>query len=207
MDYVRPTTIKRKDLYADFDKEKFKTISVKRWNPFTDKPIKDITELLFTMRKVVNADPSRFVILEELLEKHRKLIIFYNFNYELDILRKFQDKPYVQVAEYNGHKHEPIPEGEKWVYLVQYISGGEGWNCTETNVIVFYSQNYSYRMMTQAAGRIDRLNTPFATLYYYHILSTSVIDRAIAKALKNKKKFNERTFALALKTDAIIEGE
>jgi len=207
MDYVRPTTIHHKTITVAFDKSEFKTIAEKRWNIFKDKPIKDVTELLFTMRKQVNSHPSRFEAVKELLDKHRKLIVFYNFNYELEILRKFQDEPDVLVAEYNGHKHEPIPEGEKWVYLVQYISGGEGWNCTETNVIVFYSQNYSYRMMTQAAGRIDRLNTPFANLYYYHLVSQSLVDRAIAKALKNKKKFNERTFALALKTDGIIEGE
>lgn len=207
MDYDKPTVTKRQTLWAKFDKEKFKLISEKRWNPYTDKPIKDIGELMFTMRRFVNSDPSRFAIIEDLIEKHRKLIVFYNFNHELDILRKFNDKPGILVAEYNGHKHEPIPDGEKWVYLVQYMSGGEGWNCIETNVIVFYSQNYSYRMMTQAAGRIDRLNTPFSTLYYYHVLSPSIIDRAILKALKNKKKFNEHKFAIALKTYAIIEGE
>lgn len=207
MSYIRPTTIKREKVYANFDKENFEIVLKRRWNPFTNKPIKDISEFLFTMRKIVNSDPSRFLILEELLEKHRKLIVFYNFNYELNILRKFKDKPNVEVAEYNGHKHEAIPTGEKWIYFVQYISGGEGWNCIETNVVVFYSQNYSYRMMTQAAGRIDRLNTPFTTLYYYHILSTSLIDKAIAKSLKDKKKFNERNFIFALKTDAIIEGE
>lgn len=207
MNYQKPTITKRKTIWADFDKEKFKIISEKRWNLYTNKPIKDISELIFTMRRLVNSDSSRFIIIKDLLEKHRKIIVFYNFNYELEILKKFNEDPNILVGEYNGHKHEPIPEGEKWIYLVQYMSGGEGWNCIETNVIVFYSQNYSYRMMTQAAGRIDRLNTPFATLYYYHILSPSIIDRAILKALKNKKQFNKRQFALALKTNAIIEGE
>ena len=159
------------------------------------------------MRKVVNSDSTRLDIIKELLEKHRKIIIFYNFNYELEILRTLKELPDVNVAEWNGHKHQPLPEGESWVYLVQYLSGSHGWNCIETNVIVFYSLNYSYRIMTQAAGRIDRMNTPFANLYYYRIVSPSWIDSAIRKAITHKKNFNESEIKLALKTKTIIEGE
>lgn len=205
MKYKKPTTSVYNNLFAEYDKEKLKLVTQKRWNPFTDEPIKQVSELFVAVRRVVNSDPSRFDIVKDLLEKHRKLIVFYNFNYELDILRKFKED--VAIAEWNGHKHEPLPKGEQWLYLVQYLAGSEGWNCIETNVIVFYSLNYSYRIMTQAAGRIDRMNTPFANLYYYRIVSTSWIDSAIKKAIANKKNFNEYNFSLALKTKTIIEGE
>ena len=49
--------------------------------------------------------------------------------------------------------------------------------------------------MHQSAGRIDRLNTPFKDLYYYHLKTRSGIDLAIAKALNSKQKFNESGFA------------
>jgi len=192
MDYIRPTVVNFIDLSASFDKEKMDQLAKKRWNPYSESPIKGISELCFTMRKVVNSDLSRFSIVKQLNDLHSRIIVFYNFDYELAILRKLKDNLEISVAEYNGHKHEPIPESQKWAYLVQYISGSEGWNCIETNAIVFYSLNYSYRMMTQAAGRIDRLNTPFAKLYYYRIVSNSIIDNEIRKALKNKKDFNER---------------
>jgi len=205
MKYNKPTTSIQKTLFAEYDKEKLKLVTQKRWNPFTNEPIKQVSELFVAVRRVVNSDPSRFNIVKDLLEKHRKVIVVYNFNYELDILRNF--KKYVDVAEWNGHKHEPLPKSEQWLYLVQYLAGSEGWNCIETNVIVFYSLNYSYRIMTQAAGRIDRMNTPFANLYYYRIVSTSWIDSAIKKAITNKKNFNEHKFSLALKTETIIEGE
>jgi superfamily II DNA or RNA helicase len=194
MPYLKPAIKHYFNLMANYDKLNFHRVMLDRWNPFEKKPIKDIGEFCHLMRKVVNLDPSRVELIKELLSKHKKIIVFYNFNYELDLLRKLKGDSKVVVAEYNGHKHEAIPKSESWIYLVQYTSGAEGWNCIETNVIVFYSLNYSYRMMTQAAGRIDRLNTPFSELYYYTITTNTAIDLAITKALKNKKDFNESIF-------------
>ena len=142
-----------------------------------------------------SANISRINAVKDLMEKHNRLIIFYNFDYERFMLRHFLKETGVSLAEWSGHKHEPIPDEEKWVYIVQYIAGAEGWNCTDTNAIVFYSQNYSYKIMTQAAGRIDRINTKFSDLYFYHLESDSSIDKAIKRALNNKKNFNEKSFA------------
>lgn len=194
MDYVKPTTSYVSYITAKFDKEKLKIVTERRWNPYTNNPIKNISEMIFLMRKVVTSDISRLGILLELLRKHRRIIVFYNFDYELELLREFKEDSRLSVTEYNGHKHEDIPDSESWLYLVQYLSGSEGWNCITTNAVVFYSLNYSYRIMTQAAGRIDRLNTPYTKLYYYNIISNSSIDKAIEKALKEKKSFNESSF-------------
>lgn len=159
-----------------------------------NKPIVNASELCYIWRKIVNSDDSRQVALLELFEKHPRMIIFYNFDYELDILKDIYYGENVEVAEWNGHKHQPVPTSKSWVYLVQYTAGAEGWNCIKTDTIVFYSQNYSYKIMQQSAGRIDRLNTPYTDLYYYHLKSRSGIDLAISRALKNKKKFNETRF-------------
>lgn len=159
-----------------------------------NRPIVNAAELCYLLRKVVNSDQSRQVKLLEILESHPRAIIFYNFDYELEILRDLYYGEGVEIAEWNGHKHEPVPEGDKWVYLVQYTAGAEGWNCITTDTVIFYSQNYSYKIMAQASGRIDRLNTPFKDLYYYHLKSRAGIDLAIARSLKNKKTFNETKF-------------
>lgn len=194
MDFKRETIPHHEDVYCDYDIMLYKDVGKNRWNPYTDKPIKNASELCYTWRKIVNSDESRQVALLEIFEKHPKIIVFYNFNYERDILLSLYYGDDVEVAEWSGHAHNPLPEGDRWIYIVQYTAGCEGWNCIATDTIVFYSQNYSYKTLEQARGRIDRLNTPFINLYYYHLKSRSSIDLAISRALKNKKNFNEMKF-------------
>ena len=195
MDFKRQTISHHEDVYVTYDISMYKDVSRTRWDPYKNEPIPDASGLCYVWRKIVNTSESRQVALLEIFEKHPKLIIFYNFDYELDILKEmFSVYDGVQVAEWNGHKHEKIPSGKSWVYLVQFTAGAEGWNCITTDTIVFYSQNYSYKIMQQAAGRTDRLNTPYTDLYYYHLKSRSGIDLAISKALREKKKFNESKY-------------
>lgn len=192
MDFKRKTVSHHEDIYVRFDVSKYKDAIKNRWDPYKQEPIQQAGALCYVLRRIVNEDTSRQVALLELYEKHPKMIIFYNFDYELDILKGLYYGENVEIAEWNGHKHQPVPKNSRWVYLVQYTAGAEGWNCITTDTIVFYSQNYSYKILEQARGRIDRMNTPYTDLYYYHLKSRSGIDLAISKALQQKKKFNER---------------
>lgn len=195
MDFKRETVQHHKDIYVDYDAKMYKDIMRRRWDIWKDEPITNASGLCYALRKVVNTHPSRLESLVNIFSKHNKIIVFYNFDYELELLKDIYYGRNVKVAEWNGHKHEPIPKSKKWVYLVQYTAGAEGWNCIETDTIVFFSQNYSYKIMHQSAGRIDRLNTPYTDLYYYHLKTHSGIDLAISRAIKSKKKFNEKAFA------------
>ena len=257
MPYERHTTRHISEVPVQYDKLLFDKVVKERWHVYEDRPLRDVSELFSVMRKVVNTDSSRVRVIQDLLSTHPKLIVFYNFDYELEILRTLvptEEDPWEWllspegmkanesspsselistasestgstlqltktrksesekslksslpdseeswvVAEWNGHKHEPIPDTDRWVYLVQYRAGAEGWNCIETDAMVFYSLTYSYRDFHQAHGRIDRLNTPFSDLYYYVLKSSSPIDGVISKALKNKKNFNESDFGIKL---------
>ena len=191
MDFKRETVAHHEDIIVQYDIPKYKEIMRNRWDPYNNEPITNASGLCYILRKIVNSDESRQIALMDILESRPKVIVFYNFDYELDILKGLHYGKDVQIAEWNGHSHQPIPTSKSWVYLVQYTAGCEGWNCIKTDTIVFYSQNYSYKVMAQAAGRIDRLNTPYTDLYYYHLKSRSSIDLAISKALRDKKKFNE----------------
>lgn len=193
MPYVSLADKITEEIRVTYDQDRYSLVIKRRWNLWKEEPIKTTGELFYAMRKVVNEDPSRFLAMRELIAKHPRLIIFYNFDYELEILRELRED--VTVAEWNGHKHEPLPDTERWVYLVQYTSGSEGWNCTETNATAFYSLTYSYKTFTQAKGRIDRLDSPWEELHYYVLLSDSPIDRAVNGALHEKKSFNESAYA------------
>ena len=191
MTVQRHTIPHHENVYCNYDIQFYKDVFRKRWDPYKNEPLKQASELCWVLRKIVNSDESRQARLLEILEDHPKAIIFYSYDYERDILISLGYEEGTKIAEWTGHKHEPIPESEKWVYLVNYASGAEGFNCISTNTIIFYSQTYSYKTLLQAQGRIDRLNTKFIDLYYYHLKSRSGIDLAISKALKEKKQFNE----------------
>lgn len=182
------------DIWVGYDKELYKTVWKDRWNPYDGEPIAETGKLCYLLRRVVNSNPERIAQVDEIMGFHTRVIIFYNHSYELEELADFFDRTGIQYHQWNGKKHEPLPEGGSWAYLVQYQAGCEGWNCIDTDTIIFYSQNYSYRVTEQACGRIDRVNTPYKELYYYYIRSRAPIDMAIHKALLEKKEFNERRF-------------
>ena len=245
MPYFRRTTRHIQTVTVSHDQDLFERVKEQRWNIYEDRPIKDVGELFRVMRKLVNSDRSRLDALQMLMDQHPKLIVFYNFDYELEMLRTFltdiqsststsetlsgteslktsttdgrltrsctssstkptgteqtqptkPGAPYLEIAEWNGHKHEEVPDGDRWVYLVQYTAGSEAWNCITTDAMVFFSLTYSYKVFEQCQGRIDRLNTPFKDLYYYVLRSPTFIDGAIWRSLMAKRDFNERKFA------------
>lgn len=194
MDYKKKAVPKNTYITVNYNKELYDDIMKNLWDYEKECPIDSGSGLCSALRKVCNSDESRLLSIEHIYNQKEKVIIFYNYDYELDILRNWCKQNNINFSEWNGHKHEKIPDTDKWIYLVQYSAGAEGWNCIETDTIIFYSQNYSYKIMTQAAGRIDRLNTPFNELYYYHIRSSSPIDKRIFSTVRRKKQFNEQAF-------------
>lgn len=198
MDFERKTQSHHVDWWVFYNQAKYREAIRTRWNTYKDAPVQNAAEQCYILRRIVNEDSSRQEAVLGVLEDHPKAIIFYNFDYERDILRSLGYPPGTVIGEWSGHMHEPVPEGDKWVYLVQYSAGCEGWNCVKTDTMIFFSQTYSYKVAEQAAGRIDRLNTPYTDLYYYHLRSRAGIDIAIGRALAAKKNFNEKAFATAL---------
>ena len=187
------TTRVVRERVCSFDVVEYKRI-MKTRRGVDGKPYPNASALVQAARKVVNSDSSRLSELYSIMNEHRKCIVFYNYNYELELLEGFLASVDWTWACWNGRTHDPLPEGHDWVYLVQYTAGAEGWNCTTCDTIVFYSATYSYKVYEQSMGRIDRMNTPFERLYYYNLTSKSPVDLAVTRALKAKKTFSEGRF-------------
>ena len=198
MDFKRDTVQHHNDMIVNYDRLLYKNVMKNKWNVYKDAPIENASELCYTLRKIVNSDESRIEEVKKIVADKQKVIIFYNFDYELEILKNADYGKGFKIAEWNGHNHQPLPKTKRWVYLVNYGAGAEGWNCVSTDTIIFYSMNYAYKVMIQSSGRIDRMNTSYTDLYYYHLKSQSPIDLSIARALKSKKNFNERSFASSM---------
>ena len=194
MPYIKPTVPHHVVIMCEYDKALYKQVTRDRWDPYESCPIRESGKLLYLLRRVANSDTSRIDTVKKIAAEHPRLVIFYNHTYELEMLRDMCNQLGLPYGEWNGQVHSAIPDTERWAYLVNYAAGSEGWNCTSTDTLIFYSQNYSYSTMEQAKGRIDRMNTPFTDLYYYHLKSHAPIDLAIARALKNKKDFNEKKY-------------
>lgn len=190
MNFKRSTVAHHETIIVPYDVDIYQQLLKTRWNSYESRPVETSAELCYLLRKTVNSDYRRLEALSKLLRAHSRSIIFFNHTYEVELIMDLCKSLDIPCARWDGKKHEPIPNTKRWAYIVQYAAGDSGWNCTDTDTVIFYSQSYSYKSTVQAAGRIDRLNTPFTDLYFFHLRSNAGIDRAIYSALKRKKEFN-----------------
>lgn len=191
MEFKRSTKRHRQMIFSKHDEVLYNRVLRERWNVFDDKPIENVSEMLQCLRKVVATDDDRIFNAKVLMDIYDRIIVFYNYNYERDILIRIANELGKEYWEWNGHAHQEVPNLDNWLYFVQYTAGAEGWNCITTNTILFYSMNYSYKITEQAEGRIDRLNTKYVDLEYYFLTSNASVDKDVYKAIRTKQKFNE----------------
>jgi len=194
MPVERHTTRERETVYCDYDRDLYKWVVKNRMDPWTEEPLRDAGGVCRILRKVVSDNDWRSAEAKRILSSNERVIVFYNYNYELDRILAVAESLGVPTAQWNGHRHDAIPAESRWVYICQYTSAAEGWNCTSTDTVLFWSLNYSWRVTEQCEGRIDRLNTPYSRLKYYFLESHSSIDEAVRRSLSSKKVFNERAF-------------
>lgn len=194
MPVERHTTRERESVFCDYDRDLYKWVVKNRMDPWTEEPLRDAGGVCRILRKVVSDNDWRSEQAKRILSSNERVIVFYNYNYELDRILAVAESLGLSTAQWNGHRHDAIPAEPRWVYICQYTSAAEGWNCTSTDTVLFWSLNYSWRVTEQCEGRIDRLNTPYSRLKYYFLESHSSIDEAVRRSLSSKKVFNERAF-------------
>lgn len=198
MEYTKPAEHKVRVINCNYSVKAYKDILRDRFDYEKNEPISSQGRFCYLLR-ICGNNLDKLAKVSNILKEYGPAIIFYNYDQEYyDLCSSLSAQGYT-VRCYNGHQHDPTPSGEfspnsKWAYLVQYNAGAEGWNCIATPNMIFYSLNYSYKMMLQASGRIDRCNTPFRELNYFVLTNDSPIEYRIRDCLKRKEKFNENAY-------------
>ncbi|MBL0992197.1 MAG: DEAD/DEAH box helicase [Escherichia coli] len=141
--------------------------------------------------KQVSKEP--FERLDAILETHNneRVVIFYNYKWEAEMLKQLLDKLKRPYGEYNGSVKDlkPFKNNDNGVVLAQYKSASTGINdFVISNVMVFNSMPLSSTEYLQAKGRTDRHGQDKTPLYY-HIVPDTPIEKKIFSVVTNGKDF------------------
>lgn len=146
---------------------------------------------LLGINKQVSKEP--FERLQAILETHNneRVVIFYNYNIELEMLKQLLSKLKRPTSEYNGARKDLKEFKGKYngVVLAHYKSASTGINdFVISNVMVFNSLPLSSIELTQSKGRIDRQGQGKKPMYYFIIPDTPV-EKKIFEQITNGKDF------------------
>jgi hypothetical protein len=89
MPYPKMTTRHESTIWVPHNEKLVEEVTKSRWHLYYDRPIRDIAELYSVRRRVINSDPGRVEALRKLLKDWPRQVVFYNFDYELELLRGF----------------------------------------------------------------------------------------------------------------------
>ena len=119
------------------------------------------------------------------------IVIFYNYDEELELLKKNISK---KLYVCNGHEKH-YPKKEEWdeikntVTIANYKSGSEAVEFTYANIIVYFSPTESYTEYYQSYGRCHR-NGQKKKVTIYKFITNKTIEVDIYKSLDKKEDFN-----------------
>ena len=143
-------------------------------------------------------DKSKLDWMRDFLEGYdERVVVFYNYNAELEQLKQLLerlDRPY---SEYNGHRKDlrAFQESSEGVVLANYGSASTGINdFVIASTMVMYSLTTSYIDFEQAKKRIDRIGQTKKPLFYFLIMK-GTIDARVYHSLQEGKDFDERMYA------------
>lgn len=121
-----------------------------------------------------------------------RVIVFYNFWHELDVLEKLTDRPKSYV---NGKMRdlENYEKHDNSITFINYASGSSGLNLQKANKIVYFSLPLSCEFYMQSLKRIHRIGQEKPCFYYFLIVGNS-IEEKIQKALKRGEDYTNFLF-------------
>jgi SNF2 family DNA or RNA helicase len=155
-----------------------------------------LTRILYLRQLAGMYNPNKLDRLQELLEStNDRMIVFYSFTQEFELIERLCEKLGKPVSAVNGNSKDltTYQQDSASVTLVQYQAGAMGLNLQLANKIVYFSLPLSSELFEQSKKRIHRIGQT-KTCFYYYLLTTGTIEHKILEILKQRKDFTDKLF-------------
>lgn len=191
-----PVKIKKNSLYGEFMKNRIVRVPNKQ-NVFVEL-VGDttLTKLLYARQLCGAYSNEKLKAFTDLVEStNDRLIVFYNFNNELEQLKYVCDaleRPYSVV---NGTDKDlyAYDNFNGSITLIQYQAGAMGLNLQKANKIIYFTPPLSSELYEQSKKRIHRIGQQFSC-FYYNLICTGSVEEKIYKTLEMRKDYTEALF-------------
>lgn len=153
-----------------------------------------LTKLLYSRMLCGHFNKEKLSAFEDLLEStNDRLIVFYNFNSELERLKEICEKFDKPTSEVNGAKHDltNYNDCDNSVTLVQYQAGSMGINLQLSNKIIYFTPPLSSELFEQSKKRIHRIGQNHPCFYYQLKCG---IEEKIYGTLAMRKDYTDKLF-------------
>ena len=124
-----------------------------------------------------------------------RLIVFYNFNEELEQLKRIAEEHERPVSEVNGHVKDLDAYENKSdsITLIQYQAGAMGLNLQKANKIIYFTLPTMSELFEQSKKRIHRIGQK-DTCFYYLMVCNGSIEEEILQTLEMRKDYTDDLF-------------
>ncbi len=155
-----------------------------------------LTKTLYARQLCGQYNREKLEAFRDLLESTEdRLIVFYNFNEELDRLTKICKSLGRAVSHVNGSgksvdAYENMPDS---VMFVQYQAGAMGGNYQKANRVVYFTPPLSSELFEQSKKRTHRIGQE-RTCFYYYLTCTNSIEEKIYETLAMRRDYTDALF-------------
>lgn len=155
-----------------------------------------LTKRLYSRQLCGMYNEERYSMIKELLEStNDRMVIFYNFNAELEQLKVICEELDKPISQVNGSVKDldNFENIDNTVLLVQYQAGAMGLNLQKANKIIYFSLTESSDLFEQSKKRIHRIGTT-QPCFYYILMCENSVEEDIYKSLLLKQDYNDALF-------------
>ena len=155
-----------------------------------------LTKMLYLRQLSSQYNSNKTAALKDLLEStNDRVIVFYNFDKELEIIQEICNKLEKPISMINGHEKnlKNFTECNDCVLLGQYQAAAMGLNLQLSNKIIYFSLPLQSELFMQSKKRIHRIGQE-KTCFYWYLITKNSIEEQIFETLKQRRDYTNKLF-------------